>query len=246
MFRLNYLLSLIFIYPALAYGLILGTYHTPPYSMYEDDEYIGLATEVVEEILKQAGIVDYQIISYPLARGLLELEHGRVDIFYPYVERNQEKQFKYIGPISRYEVALFANKIFEQKLSLEISDNKMIAVERGSITEELLSDGHKYRLERSTKGINCLKMAIASRVEICALGLLPGLYISALNDMFGDIKYVETELFSDMYLAIGSTVSPEQIEKISIAYEQLKAQDFFEQKQSAYESRFENFIESMT
>src|ERR1700722_11087459 len=68
-----------------ANALIVGTYSAPPFSMFEDGEEIGMATEAIRDLLAKSGISDYKIENFPLARGLVELKYGRIDIFYPYM-----------------------------------------------------------------------------------------------------------------------------------------------------------------
>ena len=78
-------ITLFVILPFNANAILVGTYTSPPFSMNEDGEDIGLATESLRALLDKSGIKDYKIIDYPLARGMVELKYGRIDILYPYV-----------------------------------------------------------------------------------------------------------------------------------------------------------------
>lgn len=228
-------------------AMTVGTYTSPPFSMYEDGEDIGLATESVRVLLDKSQLKDYKIINYPLARGLVELKYGRIDILYPYVTflKKKDEEYTLIGPISKYRVALFVRKDYEHEVSLSVMKDLVLGAERGSIGYTVLSQNNMH-IEQSTQEISCLKMVLAQRVAACALGTLPGMYVSAINNIYGQLRYVETNLYADMYVALGPSVPAEVVKKLQATFASLKQQKYFEIQQKDYEQKFRIFIRSLS
>ena len=215
--------------------------------MNEDKEQIGLATEAIRDLLSKAGISDYSIEDYPLARGIVELKNSRIDIFYPYistVEDNKEN-FILIGPISKYRVALFVRSDNKDDVSLDSMNNLIVGAESGSVANKFL-ELHKVQVEPTTEELSCLRMVLAQRIQACALGTLPGMYDSAINGIYSKIRYVETGLYADMYLALGPNLPEATVKTIKNTYEKLKKENYFDKKQKDYETKFAVFIKSMT
>lgn len=232
--------------PSNTSALIVGTYSSPPFSMNEDGEDIGMATEATRDLLIKSGIQEYKIVSYPLARGIVELKYGRIDIFYPYITKldaNSDK-FTLIGPISKYRLSLFVPRDYVKDVSLSAMRDLVIGAERGSIGDILLTN-KKMHIETCTEAASCLKMSLASRVEACAIGTLPGMYVAAINNMYQDFKYKDTGLYADMYVALGPSLSDANIAAIKQTYNILKKENYFEVKQKEYEKRFKIFIQSL-
>lgn len=231
------------------HALVVGTYNCPPFSMHEDNEQIGLATEAINDLLSKAGVADFKIENYPLARGIVELKSGRIDIFYPYVTdlnpTADQGKFILIGPISKYRLALFVRKDDQQEISLATIQNMLIGTERGGIGYSIFSK-QNYKLEQATDNTSCLTMVLAKRITTCAVGTLPGMYLLALNNISDKIRFVETPLYADMYLALGPSLSAETIAAIQNAYAQMQQQHYFENKQIEYEKKFSIFIDSMS
>ncbi len=230
-----------------AIELAVGTYNSPPFSMREDGEDIGLATEAVQDLLRKSGINDFSISYYPLTRGLFELETRRIDIYYPYVLKFVEKNdpFILIGPISRYRVSLFVRKDYNKDVSLEAMRNLSLGAERGSIGYLVLKRFGMH-VEEASQEVSCLRMVIADRVSACAMGTLSGMYSAAINNLYDDLRYVQTDEYADMYIALRTNLPTEVIEKIRNTFEVLKSENYFEIKQHDYENKFAMFIKSLS
>jgi hypothetical protein len=228
-------------------ALIVGTYSAPPFSMNEDQEQIGLATEAIKDLLTKAGITDYSIVDYPLARGLIELKNSRIDIFYPYMisEDSTKENLTLIGPISKYRVSLFVRNDYKDTVSIDGVRNLIVGVERGSIADLYLTKNN-IKVEEATEKLGCLRMALAERIAACAAGTLPGMYDLAINGMYDKMRNVETEIYSDMYLALSPTLAAEKVKAIQDTFAKLKSEKYFEKKQKDYEAKFAIFIKSMT
>lgn len=248
-------LKIFFVYVllALSHGLVdahelaVGTYNSPPFSMQEDGEDIGLATEAVQDLLRESGIADFTISYYPVSRGLFELETSRIDIYYPYVVKfsRGNDNFVLIGPISRYRVSLFVRKDYDKTVSLASMQDLVVGAERGSIGYLVLQRMNMH-IEEASQEVSCLRMVIANRVQACAMGTLSGMYSAAINNLSGDLRYIETEEYADMYIALRSNLPPEVLEKIRKTFLALKKENYFENKQRDYENKFATFIKSLS
>lgn len=233
--------------PSYLNALVIGTYNVPPFSMYEDGEQIGMATEAINDLLSQAGITSSKIINYPLARGIVELKNGRVDIFYPYIVTTNDKKLEnltLIGPISTYNIALFVRSDFNATISLETMQHQTVAAERGGIATQLLKN-YTFNIEHTTDKTSCLTMVVAKRVPCCVIGKLPGMYLATLNNMSDRLHFVQTSLYADVYLVLGPSVPREVVVAIQNTYEKLKHHNYFIIKQKDYEKKFAVFIESL-
>lgn len=248
-FRNSYklLLCLLLAFGYNVHAISIGTYNSPPFSMYEDGENIGMSTEAVRTLLHRAGISDYEIISYPVARGLVELQSGRIDIYYPYVVNESGASLPYIllGPISKYKIALFVRKDYNQEVSLAAMQKLVLGAERGSISDLLLQE-YNVHVEKATQAVSCLRMVLAQRIAACAIGTLPGMYASAINNLTPDLRFVETKFYADVYVALGQHMPEESVKKIKRAYELLKREDYFSHQQHDYEKKFELFIKTLS
>jgi hypothetical protein len=215
--------------------------------MQEDGEDIGLATEAVQDLLRKSGINDFTISYYPVTRGLFELETNRIDIYYPYVVKFSKgnDNFVLIGPISRYRVALFVRKDYDKAVSLGTMQGLALGAERGSIGYLVLQRMNMH-IEEASQEVSCLRMVIANRVSACAMGTLSGMYSAAINNLYGDLKYVETDEYADMYIALRPNLPPELIENIRNTFAALKRENYFEIKQRDYEKKFATFIKSLS
>lgn len=235
------------IYHCSVMAITVGTYNLPPFSMNEDREHIGMATEAIQTLLKRADIKNIQFIDYPLARGLAELRSGRIDIFYPYVGIEEEHSDQYIllGPIAKYSVALFVRKDYKQEVSLAAMQQVIVGAERGSI-EDVLIHKHVLHIEKATGAVSCLRMVLAERVTACAIGTLPGQYVAAINNLAPKLQFSETGDSADMYVALRARLAPEILAKLQNSFEELKRENYFIEQQKAYEKRFALFLKTLS
>mgnify|MGYP000275843960 CR=1 FL=1 len=240
-------ITLFVILPFNANAILVGTYTSPPFSMNEDGEDIGLATESLRALLDKSGIKDYKIIDYPLARGMVELKYGRIDILYPYVTflKKSKEEYILIGPISKYRVSLFVRKDYIGQVSIDAMKDLALGAERGSIGDKVLAQ-HNINVEQSTQEVSCLKMVLAERIVACAMGTLSGKYAAAINNIYEQLRYVETDFYADMYLALGPSVPSEVVKKLQTTFKELKRENYFEKQQLDYEHKFNIFIKSLS
>lgn len=228
-------------------AITVGTYDAPPFSMYADGENIGMATEAVRTLLKKCDIEKYDIINYPLARGLAELHEGRIDIYYPYMLDSNDKTNDYIliGPISRYNIALFVRRDYREEVSIPAMKDLIVGVERGGISDLILRK-YDMHIEQATQPVSCLRMVLADRVSACVIGALPGQYAAAINNLSDKLRFADSGHYADMYVVLSSRLPKELIAKIKNTFDVLKSEDYFAIQQHDYESKFQLFIKTLS
>lgn len=248
MTKLRLLATLILmIYSTANLALVIGTHLLPPFSMREDGEDIGMVTEAVQTLLQQSGYEEIQIVQYPSARGLAELQAGRIDIFYPYIklQNNLDADYILLGPIARYHLALFVAQNYDGEISIARMNNVLIGTDIGGVAQSLLNNT-ALQLELVSQQISCLKMVVAERITACAIGALPGIYLAAMNDLYDKLKYADTGLYANIYLLLSNKLPPEAITKLQQTFAKLQQENYFVQQQKDYERKFKLFVKVMT
>jgi len=130
--------------------LIIRTADYPPfYFLNFQKKWDGIEVDIVKEMLKQAGITDYQFRKIPWKRALLQMEIGKCDIMMALSKTAEREEFiNFIG-VSRYEQMCLAVRKENKKLLIrEIDDFKTFDKKLGiqadvyykGITERLKTD----------------------------------------------------------------------------------------------------------
>jgi len=101
-------------------------------------------------------------------------------------------------------------------------------------------------IEYATQKLSCLRMILAERIIACAMGVLPGMYVAAINNYYDELRYVKIGVHADIYVALSPGLDAETVAKIKLAFKQLKAKNYFEEQQHAYEKKFALFIKSLS
>lgn len=96
---------------AVAQKITVVTEEYPPYNYLNDEnQVVGISTEVVKEVLKRAGL-DYQIDLYPWSRAYKMAQEGPNVLIYS-IGRNEKREhlFKWVDFIAPYDVYLYRMK----------------------------------------------------------------------------------------------------------------------------------------
>ena len=95
---------------AFAQKLTIYTEEFPPYNFTENNKIVGVSTEVVEAVMKTAGL-DYEIVSYPWARTYKLAADSPNSLIFSISRRpKRETTFKWIGVITPSKHSVFALK----------------------------------------------------------------------------------------------------------------------------------------
>jgi polar amino acid transport system substrate-binding protein len=123
-FSFSFCHSLLYAQPTLS----INTENFPPFSFEENGSIVGAATEIVEMVMKSAGL-RYSIELYPWARCYTLAKNTPNTFIYAISRRaNREKHFIWIGVITPAKQSFFSLK------------------ERGDIQIIDIEDAHKYRI----------------------------------------------------------------------------------------------------
>lgn len=189
---------------AQAQPLRLYTEEYPPINFSQDGEPAGLATEVVQEIMRRTG-QSASISVVPWARGYQQaLTRPSTGLFVTMRTREREALFKWVGPLTRSVTSFYALR----RLSLSIKrleearEYGEIAVPRDWYSHQrLLAEGFS-NLTPVTGPAQVVSMLKRGRVKLM---VLDNLTLSALLAQ-GDIQADEVQLLfefmhSDSYIA---------------------------------------------
>lgn len=154
--------------PAYAQGVTIWAEDFEPYGYMEKGEIVGLSTDVVRFIVKDANIhVDSWTIP-PWARALYQAENTPNAVLYTVVRRpEREKMFHWIGPVSDRNQYLFKLKSRQDIVLNSMEDAKKYkvgAVYGTAITDMLLSKGiQPYKVAKHDQTV---KMLLAGRLDL--------------------------------------------------------------------------------
>ena len=89
-------------------SLAINTEEFPPFNYTENNKITGVATEVVEAVMKQTRI-NYTIKSYPWARAYMVAQHEPNTLIYSINRTPQrEEKFKWVGALAPINVSIFS------------------------------------------------------------------------------------------------------------------------------------------
>lgn len=190
--------------PLAAEPLRLFTEEYPPINFSENGKPVGLATEVVEEIMQRTG-QDAPISVVPWARGYQEvLQRPNTGLYVTMRTRERELLFKWVGPITRNVTSFFALRRSFLSISRleEAREYGEIAVPRDWYSHQRLMAQGFSNLTPVTGPTQVVSMLKRGRVKLM---VLDNLSINALLAQ-GDIQADEVQLLfnfmhSDSYIA---------------------------------------------
>lgn len=184
--------------------LHLYTEEYPPINFSENGKPTGLATEVVEQIMRRTG-QSAPISVVPWARGYQQaLTRPNTGLFVAMRTRERERLFKWVGPITRNVTSFYAlhSSIVSIKSLDEAREYGEIAVPRDWYSHQRLQALGFSNLTPVTGPVQVVSMLKRGRVKLM---VLDNLSFSALLAQ-GDIQVDEVQLLfefvhSDSYIA---------------------------------------------
>ena len=214
--------------------IILYTEEFPPFNMTEKGKITGVSTEVVQAVMKNAGI-SYKIQSYPWARTYKLAQKGKNSFIYSISRRTKrEKLFKWIGIIVPTVQSVFSLK--ERDIIIKkLDDMKQYSI--GTTREDaretfLVNKGFDIKNFQRTSGddsyFNNYKKLKVGRIDLWPMpDAVAFHFVKKAGDNPGKmIKKVFT--FEEMskggyYLAASLSVPDNTVNKIRKSLEDFKA-----------------------
>jgi polar amino acid transport system substrate-binding protein len=227
------------VYSSNAKKISVVTEEYPPYSFQDGNKKIsGMATEVVEDVLKRAKL-DYHLDIYPWARAYKMAQDAPYVLIYSIARsKKREALFKWVNVIAPYDVYLYRLKsrpeIKISKLS-EIKNFKIGAVREDIDAQYLEELGVKPDLT-SSDSLNSRKLAIG-RIDMLTMdeNALISLYKREGVDPDTVVKVVKLDALSNgLYMAFSKQTPDEVVNKCKVALAEIKKDGTFEKIRLKY------------
>ncbi len=211
--------------------IVLMTENLPPYNMAVDGKNFaqesnieGIATEVVRETFKRAGISYSMTLRFPWERIYkLALEKPGYGVFSTARLPEREALFKWVGPVGSYDWIMLAKADSPIQLtSLEQAKAYRIGAYKGdAIGERLMAQGlNPILLLRDQDNA---KKLVNGQIDLWAAGDPTGPYLARLEGVTG-LKTVLRFHHADLYLALNKETPDEVVSKLQTALDELRAE----------------------
>lgn len=209
--------------------LVLLTENFPPYNMakngknFAQDENInGIATDIVREMFKRAGITYSLTLRFPWERVYkLALENPGYGAFVMARLPDREKLFKWVGPIGPDDWVMLARA--DSKITLETLNDarkyKIGAYKGDAIAETLTKQGLKPVVVLRDQ--DNAKKLVSGQIDLWATGDPAGRYLARQDGVTG-LKTVLRFNSAELYLALNKDVPDEAVAKLQAALEQMR------------------------
>jgi polar amino acid transport system substrate-binding protein len=217
--------------------LVFITEEYPPFNFERNGKRLGIAVDVLEEILVQAGSTKTRadIKVWPWARGYeTALKEKNTVLFSTTRTEAREHLFKWVGPIMPSRIVLVAKKMRDIRIKsvddLNTSPYK-IGVVREDIGGQLLADMgvSRARTVPANSGVSVAKMLHADRVDLWAYGA-PVIMWNLKELGYPSDAYEEVFTLTESqqyYYAVNKDTDDRVVEKLQSALEQVKAKGKF-------------------
>ncbi|WP_234401367.1 substrate-binding periplasmic protein [Pseudoalteromonas sp. T1lg23B] len=218
--------------------LTVVTELSPPNQTYDNGVVGGTSTDLVKRIVEQAHLkADYYL--YPWARAFKVASERKNTLIYSMAKTPlREQNFHWIGPVAKFELGFVTNNYRQdvKVTSLEDAKKYRLAVQRGDIAAEQLEQyGFEYVLTADIE--RSYQLLITNKVDLV---LDDPRYIKPMADALNLPKDHFRFLFSVPnlsvrgYLAANIDTPAEVINKLRIAFEDVKRTESYKLVLSGY------------
>ncbi|MGE1176917.1 ABC transporter substrate-binding protein [Pseudomonas sp. BW7P1] len=209
--------------------LVLLTENFPPYNMakngknFAQDENInGIATDIVREMFKRAGITYSLTLRFPWERVYkLALENPGYGAFVMARLPDREALFKWVGPIGPDDWVMLAKA--DSKITLETLNDarkyKIGAYKGDAIAETLTRQGLKPVVVLRDQ--DNAKKLVSGQIDLWATGDPAGRYLARQDGVTG-LKTVLRFNSAELYLALNKQVPDEAVVRLQAALDQMR------------------------
>jgi len=214
------------------------TENSPPLQEMEGDRVGGVATKLVEAVLKKSGM-SYEIKMYPWARAFSMLQEPNVLIYSMARTKTRESQFKWVGELLPVRYYLFRLKSRPEIAPKTIEEAKRyrIGVLRQDIVHQYLKREEFPLLDEVAKiELNFAKL-FNNRVELVPYSDRLIINFDCINLNIDCEKLEPALLLEDisfgLYLAFSKKTDDAVVKKVRDAYDALKADGTYERIMSS-------------
>lgn len=222
--------SMLFSITSLAEPLVLYTEQFPPYNFMQQNEVVGINTELVALSCEQAGI-ECQFELYPWLRAYDNaIKHPFSGIFSTARTAERQALFQWVGPLSSSRGFFYRLKNRPQIKVNSLADakNYVIGVARGDAYElYLLSEGFRYgeNLLGFTNKAEVVALFLQGKVDLLIGSdrIVPH-WLQNHNASIDDLEAVfELKHVSSNYLALNPAVPADIVKRLQTALDKLMA-----------------------
>jgi len=188
----------------------------PPFSMIRADDgmIVGISTEILRAAFEEAKI-PYTLHLYPWPRSYAMAEKDDNTCVFSTVRNEQrENTFKWVGPLSIREWALFGLPGSPVLSSTDQAKGKMIGTTFGEAGAQFLKNlGLSFEETKDDYELNRKKL-MAHRVDYWLSALDTQIYLAKKNRVTGLVPVIKLSKFED-FIACNKTVSDDIVEKLN-------------------------------
>lgn len=213
---------------AQAQPLQVVTEHSP-YSFVRDGRVAGVATEVVEASLREAGLRDYRIASYPWARAY-DMALNRPNVLIYLIARTpaREQLFKWVGEFMPMEYHFYRlrERTDVTVRTLDDARRHAIGVTRDDLRHQYLRSKGFTRLVVSGENLDNFRKLLHGQVDLVPLPALDAQTLCAETRF--DCSRLERVLTLDeltigLYMAYSRSTPDATVARTRAAFEKLRA-----------------------
>lgn len=198
------------------------------YSALDGDKVVGVASQVVELTLANAGITDYHMALYPWARAydIARLEANV--LIYPMIRSSaREGLFKWVGELEHVMPSFYKlRKRGDMRVKdLQDASHYTVGVVRDDSRQQYLEGKGFSRMVVSANNLDNLRKLISGQVELIPMPEREAREQCAdLHIAFEDLESVFTldELSKGLYVALSASTPDETVQRITAAFARLK------------------------
>lgn len=218
--------------------IIIYTETFPPYNYVENGKITGVSTEILKEVLKQAGI-KYKITVYPWARAYYTALHKKNSMIYSIIKNEKrKKEFIFCGSLIKTQTAFIKLKSRKDIVIKKFDDFKKYKI--GYLNR---SAGEYYLKKHCfaniyptfNPGVNILELYF-KRVDFIIFDIntfyfwITKKYNTTykMNPSDFEFVYIIPELSTDLEFAFNKDTKPEIIKKCKIALKKIKKSEKYQ------------------
>jgi polar amino acid transport system substrate-binding protein len=199
------------------------------YAFVRDGKVSGVSSQIVEAMLKQAGLTDYHMAIYPWARAYDRALREPNVVIYPIMRRpEREGLFNWIGQIDLITPVFYKLREHSevQVKVLDDAQNYRVGVLRDDYREKYLQDQGFTRLVVAPSNLENFNRLLNGQVSLVAMPERDarklcsdaGIPFTTLEQV-----YALNDLTNSIYVAMSKGTPDDIVERARAAFEQLKA-----------------------
>jgi polar amino acid transport system substrate-binding protein len=209
---------------AVAETINITTEEYPPFNMTVDGKIVGIATEIVHELFRRAG-VKYEISLYPWKRAF-EMAKTRPDhaVYSTTRTPDRENHFKWVGPLVQQEWVFFAKAERGLEISslADVKGHRIGGYQGDSLAEFLQKFDSSFTLDLTTDDELNAKKLSTGRIDLWAVGSQKGAYIAKPLGITGLENVFTFKAGSEMYLAFNFQTSDALIDQLQATLSEMR------------------------